>query len=135
VVRQNDVSLLADEQVAVDIHAHPRKLVHLLEERLRIDDDTVADDAGDARMQNARRNQMQDELRPFHINGVSSVVPALVPRDSREMRRQHVDDLPLAFVAPLRAEHCDVCGHAGYIVIRPSVPSGNVPHHPNMGTE
>jgi hypothetical protein len=28
------------------------------------------------------------------------------------MRRQHVDDLSLAFVAPLRAQHCDIGGHA-----------------------
>ena len=62
---------------------------------------------------------MQDEFCPFHVHRVTGVVPALVPRDSREMWRQHVDDLSFAFVAPLRAQHCDVCGHAGYIVIRP----------------
>src|SRR5678815_593858 len=108
VVRQDDVSLFADEEPAVDVDARPGEFVDLLEERLRIDDDTIADDAGDAGMQNARRNQMQDELRPFHKNRMTGVVATLIPRDSREMRRQHVDDLALAFVAPLRAEHCDV---------------------------
>jgi hypothetical protein len=112
VVRQDDVRLLADQQPAVDVHAHSRQLVDFLEERLWIDDHAIADDAGDARMQNARRDQMEDELRPFHINGVSGVVPALVARDRREMRRQHVDDLSLAFVAPLGAQHCDIGGHA-----------------------
>ena len=67
VVRQDDVRLLADEQPPVDLDAHPRQLVDLLEQRLRIDDDAVADDAGDAGMQDAGRDQMQDELRaPAH---------------------------------------------------------------------
>ena len=39
------------------------ELVDLLEQRLRIDDHAVADDAGDAGMQDARRDQVQDELR------------------------------------------------------------------------
>ena len=108
VVRQDDVRLFADQQAAVDGHAHPRQLVDLLEERLRIDDHAVADDAGDAGVQDARGNQVQDELPAVDVDRVPGVVAALVARDGREMRRQHVDDLALAFVAPLRAEHCDV---------------------------
>src|SRR4029077_10267325 len=61
---------------------------------------------------------MEDELGPLHVDRVSRVVAALVARHRREVRREHVDDLPLALVAPLRAQHCDVHGHAGYIVIR-----------------
>jgi hypothetical protein len=33
------------------------------------------------------------------------------------MGRQHVDDLALALVAPLRAEHGDIRSHSVYIVI------------------
>ena len=42
------------------------------------------------------------------VDGVAGVVAALIARDGREVRREHVDDLALAFVAPLRAEHGDV---------------------------
>src|SRR6187200_99774 len=59
-------------------------------------------------MQDAGWNQVQDELLALDINGVSGVVTALIARNCREVRRQHVDDLALAFVAPLRPEHCDV---------------------------
>ncbi len=45
---------------------------------------------------------------PVHVHRVSGVVAALIARDGREVRRQHVDDLALALVAPLRAQHCDV---------------------------
>ncbi len=118
VVRQDDVSLLADEEPSADLHPHPRQLVHFLEERLRIDHHAVADDAGDARVQDARRDEMEDELGALHVHRVPRVVAALVARHRREVRGQHVDDLALALVAPLRAQHRDVHGHAGYIVIR-----------------
>ena len=54
------------------------------------------------------RQQAQHELAAVGVDGVPGVVPALIARDDREVRRQQVDDLALAFVAPLRAEHCDV---------------------------
>ena len=45
---------------------------------------------------------------PFDVHGVAGVVPALIARDDVEARREQVDDLALAFVAPLRAEHCEI---------------------------
>jgi hypothetical protein len=51
---------------------------------------------------------MKDELRALDVDGVSRVVTALIARHSRKMWREHVDDLALAFVAPLRPENCDV---------------------------
>ena len=86
----------------------PFELVHLGEERRRIDDHAVADHAGDARVQDARRNQVQDELLAADVDRVAGVVAALVAAHDREMRRQQIDDLALAFVAPLGAQHGDV---------------------------
>src|SRR4029079_11435120 len=107
-IRKNDVRLLTDEQPAIDMDSSTRQLVDLGEERLRIDDDTIADETRDARMQDAGRNQVQDELLALHVHRVAGVVATLIARDRREMRREHVDDLALAFVAPLRAEYGDV---------------------------
>ena len=59
-------------------------------------------------MQDAGRQQAQDELAAVGVDGVAGVVAALIAGDDRKVRRQQVDDLALAFVAPLRAEHCDV---------------------------
>jgi hypothetical protein len=45
---------------------------------------------------------------------MSRVVSALVTRDRREMRREHVDDLAFPFVAPLRAKDGNIClRHSG----------------------
>ena len=56
---------------------------------------------------------MEDEFLALHVDRVTRVVAPLVPRDRGKVGRQHVDDLAFPFVAPLRAEHCDIGGHAG----------------------
>jgi hypothetical protein len=108
VIRQDEVRLVADDEAIADADAGLRDLVDLGEQRLRIDDDAVADDAGDAVMQDAGRQQPQNELPAVGVDRVSGVVAALIARDDREVRRQQVDDLALALVSPLRAEHGDV---------------------------
>ena len=47
---------------------------------------------------------MQDELRVAYVDRMSSVVPTLIARHDRHMRRHQIDDLALALVAPLRAD-------------------------------
>ena len=61
-----------------------------------------------AGVQDAGRQQAQHELAAVGVHGVPGVVSALIARHDRKMRRQQIDDLALAFVAPLRAEHGDV---------------------------
>ena len=93
-------------QTIADVDAGLRQLVDLGEERRRIDHDAVADDAGDARMQDAGRKQPQHELAPVGVHGVTGVVAALIPGHDRKIRRQQIDDLALAFVSPLRSKYC-----------------------------
>jgi hypothetical protein len=108
VIRQDQVRFVADDQAIANRDAGGGDLVDLREQRLRIDDDAVADDAGDALMQDARGQKTQHELAAVRVDGVSRVVSALIPRDDLEIRRQQIDDLALALVTPLRTEHCDV---------------------------
>src|SRR5206468_10795850 len=108
VIRQNQVRLVADDDPIADVDAVPRQLVDLGEQRLRIDHDAVADDARDAAMQNARRNQTQDELRAVDVDGVAGVVAALKPRDEREVRREQVDDLSFSLITPLRSKDGEI---------------------------
>ena len=105
VVRQDEMGLVAHEQAVADVDAGLRQLVDLGKERLGIDDDAVADDAGDAGVQDARREQAQDELASVRVDGMAGVVPALIAGDDRKIWRQQIDDLALAFVSPLRSEH------------------------------
>ena len=74
---------LIDQPIA-DVDAGARELVDLGEQRLRIDDHAVADDAGDAVVQDAGRQQPQHELPSVGVDGVAGVVSALIARDDRE---------------------------------------------------
>ena len=125
VIRQDEVGPVADEQPALDVDAEPLQLVHLGEQRRRIDHHAVADDADDAGMQDARRDQVEDELLAAHVDRVAGVVAALVPADHRELRRQQIDDLALALVAPLGAQHGDVHGRSS--ASRRRMPTGRRP--------
>ena len=94
----------------VDVVAELAELVDLGEQRLRIDDDAVADGARDVRVENSRRQQPQNDLRRVDIHRVTGVVPALIARDDGKVRRQQIDDLAFAFISPLRTEYSDVHG-------------------------
>ena len=117
VIRQDHVRLLADQQPAVHGDAQPRQLVDLLEERLRIDDDAVADDAGDAGMQDARRDQMQDELlaraRTPYVRRCGRPDSARPPRSAASACRRSCPCLRRPTARP--ALRC--WSHSAYIVI------------------
>ena len=54
-VGHDQVGVVADEQPAADGDAGRLELADLVHERHRVDDDAVADDAGDVGMEDARR--------------------------------------------------------------------------------
>ena len=96
------------------------ELLDLREERLRIEHHAVADDAHRLGVQDPRGDEAQDELPARHVDGVAGVVATLVAGHDREVRGEEVDDLALALVAPLRAEHRDV--HRGRFYTRLAAP-------------
>jgi len=108
VIRKDQVRLVANQKSLADGDAGLLDLVNLGKQRLRIDDDAVADDTGNPGVKNPGGQQAQHELAAIRIHGVTRVVSALVARHDREMRRQQIDDFSLALVSPLRTEHGDV---------------------------
>ena len=95
VIRQDEMRAIADEQPAVHVDAQVRQFVHFGEQRLWIDDHAVADDTDHAVVQDARRNEMQDELLPLHIHRVTGVVSALITGHDRERGVSRSTILPL----------------------------------------
>ena len=67
----------------------------------------VADQAQRTFAQDARRDQVQDGLLAIDDQGVAGVVPALEAHDRTDLLGQQVDDLALAFIAPLGTENDD----------------------------
>ena len=104
-VRQDQVRAVREQQVVADLHAEALELAHFLFERHGVHHHPVPDDAENARVQDARGNQVQHEALPVHDHGVARVVAAVVASHHLHPGREQVDDLALALVAPLGA--CD----------------------------
>ncbi len=81
-----------------------------VDERPRIHHHAIADDGKLARPDHAGRQQAQFVGDAVYHQRVAGIVAALEAHHHVGSRRQPVDDLALAFVAPLGADHRDI-GH------------------------
>ena len=104
VIGKNDVSAVADKQIAVNLDARSAQGIYFLQEGKGIEHHSVADDAAAAFAQHAAGNQLQDELFAVDGDRVSGIMAAGITRHHVEALREHVNDLALALVAPLGAD-------------------------------
>jgi hypothetical protein len=124
VVGRDDVGIGAhDELGGVD----PARLepVDLAEEHLQVDDDTVADDRGAGRREDARGQQVQRVFlaRPIGLlddHRVAGVVAAVELHDVVDATAQQIGRLPLALIAPLGTDEHD-SGH-GFVLLSGALP-------------
>jgi hypothetical protein len=105
VVGQDQRAGFRDAQPRRDRHARGAELVHLLDQGLRRKHHPVADVAIDAIAQDARGYQVQDGLLGADHQRMAGVVAALEAHHALGPVGKPVDDLALALVAPLRADH------------------------------
>ncbi|MPN24605.1 hypothetical protein SDC9_172006 [bioreactor metagenome] len=106
VVRGDQMSVCADQRV-IDDHPALGESVEFVVHDLRIDDYTVTDDSGGVAIQDARREQVHDELLASDHHGVTGVVTPRVAHDVVDLLAESVDCLTLALVAPLGAQNDD----------------------------
>jgi hypothetical protein len=107
VIREDEVRAVADVEPPLDVHAVPHELVDLGEERVRIEDDAVADRAADARMEDPARDLVEHERLLADVHRVAGVGAPLVAHDPVGVLGEHVDQLPLPLVTPLRTDDDD----------------------------
>ncbi len=109
VVVQDEVGAAADAHALGGcMHAAGGQGVHLAQEDGRVQDHAVADGANGCLVQDAGRDEVQDDLFAVHHQGVPGVVPALEADHQGSPAGQHVHDLAFALVAPLGADDDDV---------------------------
>ena len=109
--RQHERARRRDDEARAHVDARLLELADLLHERRRRQHDAVADQDRHALAQHARRDEAQDRLASADDERVPGVVAALEAHDTLRALGQPVDDLALAFVAPLGADDDDVLGH------------------------
>ena len=102
-----------EDHVRAARHAHARRVaqhaargerVELAEQDVRVDDDAGADQVDRARMQDAGGHHVQHGLVPLDDERVAGVVAAVEAHHQIGARREPVDELALALVAPLRPD-------------------------------
>ena len=97
------MSAIAHQKIFADFHPETAQTFNLGNKRDRIDHYAVANDADFPAAQNSRGNEMQNVGRAAVNDGVAGVVTALAADNHIGLACQHIDDLALSFVAPLRA--------------------------------
>src|SRR5690606_28341185 len=91
--------------------------VEFFGKRHRVQDDAVADEAFDAVTEDAGGNQLKHSLVATDDQGVAGVVAALETHHATGALGEQVDDLALAFITPLGADHDDILGHGNSLGI------------------
>src|ERR1700688_2946407 len=104
-VGKNDVRAVRDEKIAVHFHARSAQRSNFLQEGQRINHHAIADDAGALGPQNAAGHELPDEFFSVDDDGVSGIVAAGRASPQPKSLSEHVDNLALALVAPLRSDN------------------------------
>jgi hypothetical protein len=104
VIRHDQMGAIAHIKPAGHIHTIGDELLDLIEQRVGIEYDAVADGAANAGMKNPAGDLVEDERATADRYGMARVRAALVSHDPIGPFRDHVDELPFAFVAPLGAD-------------------------------
>src|SRR6516225_9698489 len=107
VIRENQVRPIADVQASVNINAGFGERFDFVDKSGRINDHASPDDGMPFGAQDAAGNELENETIFVNDDRVAGVVPARNPRDVIKRTGEIIDDLSLAFIAPLRAYHDD----------------------------
>src|SRR5262249_40608245 len=107
--RQDQRGIVGEVQILRrDIEALPAHRLDLLEQRPGIDDNAIADDRQFSRADDPGRQEAQLVLNVANDERVSGIGAALKAHNDVGALRQPIDDLALALVAPLGADHRDI---------------------------
>jgi hypothetical protein len=107
VIGQNEVRALADVKPSLYVHPCLDESINLVEQGVGVEHDAVADRAPNSRVQDPARYLVQHEGAVTEVDGMSGVRASLVAHDPVGLLREHVDELALSFVPPLRPDHDD----------------------------
>jgi hypothetical protein len=95
---------IANEQILADGDSQFAQAFDLRDERDGIDNNAIANHAGFPAPEYSRRNKVQDVFGAAMNDCMSGIVAALAADHNVGLGREHVDDLPFPFIAPLRTD-------------------------------
>ena len=108
---QNKGARQADPETVANSDAIGFQLTHFLEQRLRRQDDAVANQTVNMLTQDTGRDQMKRRSPAVNHQGMAGIVSALEANNGRDLVGQQINNLTLAFITPLGAQHNNVFTH------------------------
>ena len=105
VIRENQMRAITEKQASARFDSRFSKVFHFDQQGRGVHHGSRADDRLLARPQDSAGDQLQDVFMIIKNNGVAGVMSARVAGRIVERLGQVVDDLALAFIAPLRSHH------------------------------
>ena len=112
VAGQDERAGLAHEEALGYRHRLPLEHLHLLHQRVRRQHHPVPDDGADPFAQDPGGDEVKDGFPAADHHSMTGIVAALETHYRPATLAQQVDDLPLAFVAPLGADDHHRAAHA-----------------------
>jgi hypothetical protein len=111
VIRQNQRYVIGNPQPLAHGHACGLEFINLAKQCPGGENHPITDVADHAGAQDSGRDEPQHLFASRHHEGMSCVMPALKAHNALGRLGQPVNDLALAFVTPLGADHHDVLRH------------------------
>ena len=94
------------EVFGADLHTPLLDSGHFARQMVQVYHHAGAQHTGHLRVEDARGQQVQDELAFLGDNGMSGVIAALIAGDDISVFSQQIDDAALALIAPVDASNC-----------------------------
>ena len=104
-IRHYQVRAFAQEKIFSYINPAFYQPVHFFNQGFRLNNHSVADYAGLPFMKNSGGDDMKNKFFIVYYNGVACIVASLIPRNRIGFFREHINNLSLAFIAPLGANY------------------------------
>ena len=98
------MSAVTNEQILANRNAKLAQTLDLAEQRDGVDNNTVSNYTNLAAAQYPRRDQVENVFHTTMKHRVTGVIAALTSNDDVSLCGKHIDNLTLAFVAPLRSD-------------------------------
>lgn len=120
VPRHDQVSSVADSQVAGDINTASREGGDFIQQRGRVQDHPTGDDVHHIGVENTAGNMVELVGLVTHDDRMARVGSALIAHHDFLLRGEQVDQFSLGFIAPLQTDHAK-SGQGRLLVLEPRV--------------
>lgn len=107
---KNHMGPFRNEEATLEVHISLDETIELAEQRVGVDHHSAAQNTECLGVEHTRWHQVQGKMSILELDGVASIVAALIAHHNIERGTEQIDDLSLSLVTPLHTVD-DRVGH------------------------